>query len=379
MTIKSHSFRWLPDAGFTEHPATSSISPSLVIVFASADLAGVWREPLRSLAEHYPDATIIGCSSAGGILGETVHDGALVGLAIQFEHTRQKVVSSPLTDTDATKAAQLIAAELLAPDLKHVFVLSDGVAVNGSEIATGLHEQLGDGVLVTGGLAGDEARFEKTFTFHNQTLQDGGLVVLGLYGERIRVGHGSMGGWDPFGPMRRVTRSKGNQLFELDNSSALELYRRYLGPYAEDLPASGLKFPLSIRATDDAPELVRTLLAIDDERGGMMFAGDIPEGSWARLMRANFDRLVDGSQNAASISRRCLADLRPQLAILISCVGRKLVLGDRIGEEVEVVRDVIGDEAALLGFYSYGELCPASRGHCELHNQTMTITTLAEE
>lgn len=378
MTIESQNFSWSPDEGLKKYPASSTLTPSLLIVFVSADLASVWAEPLLSLSEHYPGATIVGCSSAGGILGDHVYDGSLVGSAIQFEHTRHKVVSSPLTDCDVTEAAQALAEGLAAPDLKHLFVLSDGVGVNGSEIAAALHEQLGNGVVITGGLAGDEARFQKTFTFHNQTLQEGGLVVVGLYGESIRVGHGSMGGWDPFGPTRRVTRSEGNQLFELDNSSALELYRKYLGPYAEGLPASGLKFPLSVRASDDAPELVRTLLAIDDKSGSMIFAGDIPEGSRARLMRANFDRLVDGSQNAASMSVTGMTGLRPQLALLISCVGRKLVLGDRIGEEVEVVRDVVGDEAALLGFYSYGELCPVSSGHCELHNQTMTITTLAE-
>ena len=111
----------------------------------------------------------------------------------------------------------------------------------------------------------------------------------------------------------------------------------------------------------------------------MTFAGDVPEGHYARLMKANFDRLVDGSTGAAKISLETLGSSPPELAILISCVGRKMVLRQRIEEEVEGVREVLGPSPVLAGFYSYGEIAPPSRcARCELHNQTMTITTLSE-
>jgi hypothetical protein len=124
---------------------------------------------------------------------------------------------------------------------------------------------------------------------------------------------------------------------------------------------------------------VRAILGIDRERQSMTFAGDIPEGSYARLMKANFDRLIDGAVNAAQCGYRALGDVPPQLAILISCVGRKLVLKQRIEEEVEGAREVLGPDAVFAGFYSYGEISPFTPGaKCELHNQTMTITTFAE-
>ena len=207
----------------------------------------------------------------------------------------------------------------------------------------------------------------------------GRVAAVGFYGERLKVGHGSLGGWDPFGPERLITRSAGNVLYELDGQPALKLYKRYLGAHAAGLPGAALLFPLALRAQEGGSGLVRTILGVDEGKGSMTFAGDMPEGAHARLMKANFDRLIDGAAGAAKAGLAQLGAFPAELAILVSCVGRKLVLGQRIEEEVEAVRDVLGAQATLTGFYSYGELCP--RGAvptCELHNQTMTLTAFAE-
>ena len=188
-----------------------------------------------------------------------------------------------------------------------------------------------------------------------------------------------MGGWDPFVPERKITRSSGNVLHELDGQSALALYKKYLGPQAAELPASGLLFPLSLRVREDETGIVRTILGINEEEQSITFAGDVPEGAYVRLMKANFDRLIDGASQAAQASYTTIGASSPDLAILISCVGRKLVLKQRIEEEVESVREILGDRTVLTGFYSYGEISPFSpSATCELHNQTMTITTFSE-
>jgi hypothetical protein len=203
--------------------------------------------------------------------------------------------------------------------------------------------------------------------------------VVGLYGDRLRVGYGSMGGWDTFGPDRMITRSVGNVLYELDGEPALTLYKRYLGEHAAGLPASGLRFPLSLRSGHSENRVVRTILGVDEEKGSLTFAGDVPQGHQARLMKANVDRLIDGATGAANRSHEVVGSSSPELAVLISCVGRRLVLGQRIEEEVESVRRVLGPGATQLGFYSYGEIAPFTpSAQCELHNQTMTITTFAE-
>ena len=334
---------------------------------------------IDDLRTRHPRAHVMGCTTAGEIAGTRVYDGQVVATAVKFAGTRLHAARERISSrADSHDTGARLAAALPREGLVHVFVLSDGLVVNGSELSRGLTEGLPAGVVVTGGLSGDGAAFGTTQVCLDGPPASGEVVALGLYGKGLRVGCGSLGGWDPFGPVRLVTRSVGSVVYELDGHPALDLYREYLGPHADGLPASGLLFPLCLR--NDGAGLVRTILDVDPVARSLTFAGDVPQGGYARLMRANFDRLIDGATGAA---RSALVPLsraaRPELAILISCVGRKLVLKQRVEEEVESVREVVGPAAVLAGFYSYGEICPGTAGACaELHNQTMTITTLSE-
>jgi hypothetical protein len=346
------------------------------------------RQLVDPIRKFYPSAHILGCSTAGEICGTQVSDDSLVITAIHFEHSQMRTAQYSLgPNADGRLAGESLAQALphavgvegSEPErLVHVLVLSDGLNVNGSALVRGLTKYLPQGVAVTGGLAGDGARFGETLVFSGDTAEKGTIAAVGLYGSRLKVGFGSLGGWAPFGPERVVTRSKGNVLFELDGRPALGLYKEYLGDHAKGLPSTGLLFPLSVRVTPDQTPLVRTILAVDEQHQSMTFAGDVPEGAQARLTKASVDRLVDGAVGAAEASRANDA-VAPELAILISCVGRKLVLKQRVEEELEGVRGILGEQAVLAGFYSYGEIAPFSRGgRSELHNQTMTITTFAE-
>ncbi|MBM3779690.1 MAG: hypothetical protein FJW23_15865, partial [Acidimicrobiia bacterium] len=329
----------------------------------------------------YPDACVAGCTTAGEISNDGVADETAVVTALQLEHTRCVPATVDLKDCDSSRAAgRRLAASL--PDhqtLRHVLVFSDGLKVNGSDLVQGLTTSLPAEVIVTGGLSGDGSRFKSTAVVAGGTLREGAIVAIGFYGDRLRVGTGSLGGWDSFGLERLVTRADGNVLYELDGQSALSLYKKYLGEQARDLPASGLLFPLSVRAAGQTAGVVRTVLSVDEQADSMTFAGDIPVGSHARLMKANFDRLIDGAIRAARASAMSLAGGKADCALLISCVGRKMVLQQRVEEEIDGVRDVVGAGAVLTGFYSYGEISPFTpTARCELHNQTMTITTFAE-
>lgn len=356
---------------------------------AGADLVLALGAPARleapeifaELRGRYPAAHLCFASTAGEIVGSRVLDDSVVATAIRFERSRVEARSIELEErSDGRRAGAALAGLLPAEGLVHVLVLSDGLRVNGTVLAHSMAEHLGGGVAVTGGLAADGDRFRRTLVSLDAPPRPGNVVAVGLYGESLQVGHGSMGGWDPFGPERLVTRSDGNVLYELDDQPALELYQRYLGERAAGLPASGLLFPLSLRRPDGEDSLVRTILAIDEEAGSLTFAGDVPEGALGRFMKANFDRLIDGAAGAAQETRRALGSFAPELALLISCVGRKLVLQQRVEEEVEIVREVLGEGAVVTGFYSYGEISPQhpTAESCELHNQTMTITAIAE-
>lgn len=336
---------------------------------------------IEQIKNSYPSAHILGCSTAGEIFGTQVLDDSLVLTAIEFEHATIKGGQIKLKDIPNSFAAGEMLANLIDPaGLRHVFVLSDGSGVNGSDFVRGLTKNLPENVTITGGLAGDGARFKETLVFWDSVPEKDTIAILGLYGERLKVGFGSLGGWDPFGPERLITRSNENVLYELDGQSALELYKTYLGEHAKGLPSTGLLFPLSLRTNLGDQGIVRTILSVNEADQSMVFAGSLPEGSYVRFMKANFDRLIDGAIGAAKTCSQSLDSFTPELAILISCVGRKLVLKQRIEEEVEGVHDVLGDGAVLTGFYSYGEISPFKFGEqCELHNQTMTITTFSEE
>jgi hypothetical protein len=378
--MKVQQLRWMAEGGWIPHaPRPLESTAQLVFIFGSRPLLedAALIDPIR---KAYPAAVCIGCSTAGEICGTQVTDDAVVVTAVAFEGSHVQAAHAHLERADDSFAAgEQLAGALGTDGLRHVFVLSKGLGVNGSDLVRGLKSQLPDDVSVTGGLSGDGARFERTLVLAEDGLDTNTIAIVGFYGDRLRIGYGSLGGWDTFGPERLVTRSSNNVLYELDGRSALALYKDYLGEHANGLPATGLLFPLSVRTHAGEPGVVRTILSVDETSQSMTFAGDVPEGAYAQLMRANFDRLIDGATGAARTSYAAMGGQPPDLAILISCVGRKLVLKQRIEEEVEGVRDVLGSEAVLTGFYSYGEISPLQpSARCELHNQTMTITTLSE-
>lgn len=376
--MRVRQYRWNQQTGWDIALDNPFIQAQLILVFGGVEAIQASRyEELRGL---FPTAQILGCSTAGEIFQTQVLEEELVATAIQFEHTAVQGFEIQLSPAETSFAAgDRLGRQILPHNLVHVFVLSDGLQVNGSELVRGLMQHLPLGVTITGGLAGDGDRFQQTQVLWNDAPQSGKVVALGLYGDRLKVGFGSFGGWEPFGPERQITKSHGNVLYELDGEPALALYKKYLGEHAADLPASGLLFPLSLRVEASDRFLVRTILAVSEANQSLTFAGDVPEGTSAQLMRASFDRLVKGAMQAASISLQHLSGAPPELAILISCVGRKLLLKQRIEEEVEGVQEVLGVGTNLTGFYSYGEISPFAPGaSCELHNQTMTITTLVE-
>jgi len=366
-------------AGSWDSPFPNLDSPTtLVLAFGVSSMMDQ-SGPLEQLAAAFPQSSIVGCSTSGEIHARCLEENSLSCVAIRFRKTRLATAYAPVrTAADSARAGELIAEQLAAPDLKAVFVLSDGLQVNGSDLVAGINGRLGSDVIVTGGLAGDGTNFKRTWVLRSGQAKSGVVSAVGFYGDAVRIGHCSRGGWDPFGPERKVTRSDGNVLFELDGKPALSLYKQYLGDRAAGLPATALLFPLSIRKDSVSEKvLVRTILAVNEQDQSMTFAGDVPQGSLAQLMRANFDRVVAAAGASATEAAQRSGE-GPQLQIAISCVGRRLILGERTEDELEAAAECLVPGDVQVGFYSYGELSPFSVGHCDLHNQTMTITSIRE-
>ena len=376
MRVRQH--RWSPSRGWVD--AAPPLPGATVALAFGAPAVLESAAALAALAALYPQQVTVGCSTAGEISDTRVLDDGLVVTALQFDSVSARSAVVALADCPDSRAVGAeLGAAVRAPDLSYVLVLSDGLAVNGSELVRGLQSALPATVPITGGLAGDGDRFERTVVLHGRAARPGRVVALGLYGAPLVVGCASLGGWSPFGPERRVTRSAGNVLYELDGQSALAQYVRYLGEHAAELPASALRFPLALRDDSRPRPVVRTVLSVDQAAQSMTFAGDIPTGAYVRLMRANLNRLVGGVEDAAQSAWAGLGEVPAGLALCFSCVGRRMTLRQRVEEELEAVHAVGGPGCGVAGFYSYGEIGPfGAVSGCELHNQTMTVTFLGE-
>src|SRR5918994_4423486 len=374
-------YRWRKSAGWLPDLSSAELTPQdIVFVFGARPLIQDGKL-VRELRQHFEGAAVIGCSTSGEIVGDEVIDDSVIATSVAFDHTRLRTADAKIAEAKSSyQVGEELARQLNDASLRHVFVVSDGLNVNGSDLARGLASGVSEGVSITGGLSGDGTDFAETWVIDSAAAGAQRIAAVGLYGDRLRVGYASMGGWKPFGPLRTITRADGNVLYELDGQSALDLYKTYLGDHAAQLPASGLLFPIVVTEAQGGEGVVRTVLSVNEQDGSMTFAGDIPQGGTAQLMKTNVDDLVDGATAAAEASLAGLGGRRPELALLVSCVGRKLVMKQRVEEEVEAIRDVFGADTKITGFYSYGELSPFRQGgECRLHNQTMTITALAEE
>ena len=338
---------------------------------------------VSKLKYTYPKAILVGCTTGGEIANKEALENSCVAAAIKLDQSTFKTAQTPINDNSQSyDAGKKLAEQLNASELRLVFILSDGLCVNGSALVQGLTDNLPEEVIITGGLAGDGADFKYTKVGLNGTLKKDQIIAVGFYGEHFRVSYGSVGGWAKFGPERTITKSDGNILYELDGQPALDLYKKYLGEEAEKLPGSGLLFPLSIRPDTNSPhDIVRTIVGIDEDKKSMTFAGDIPQGYSAQLMCGEFESLVTGAAKAAEYAIHDIGTPPKQensLGILVSCIGRNLLMGQQVSDEVEAVAEVL-DGIPTVGFYSYGEIChhPVTR-KCGLHNQTMTITLISE-
>lgn len=353
---------------------------NLILLFGAREALETDGSPWRELPGRFPDAVCAGCSTAGEIFTDSVMDGGVVAALIEFSTTHVRAalarVRSPAESFDAGRE---LGRELTTPTLRHVLVFSDGARVNGTALTRGLRAALPDDVNMTGGLAGDGEHFQTTCVALGNAARREHVVAVGLYGRELEVCFGFAGGWSAFGPKRLITHSEDNILYSLDQQPALELYKRYLGERAGGLPATGMLFPLQLlddfNATDGA---VRSLLAVDEARQSLRFAGDMPEGRYVRLMRASADALIEGAAHAVDNCQLLDPPPRDCFALLVSCVGRRMVMGQRIDEEIEAALSRLPPHAATVGFYSYGEISPGPTIGCDLHNQTMTLTIIAE-
>lgn len=380
--MQSMTLSFQPDAGWSRPlPTEWDHAQTWVLVFAATGFLDR-PQPWADLAQAFPQSIITGCSTAGEIEGAHLNDGSMRVAVVRFEHTTLRQVDAAIEGPECSRqVAGILLDQLPLQNLTAVFVLADGLLVNGSQLMAALADQLPAQTQVTGGMAGSTSMLAQPWVLHDGLPACGRVSLLGLYGDRLKVGFGCEGGWLGFGPERLITRAEGNVLYTLDGKPALDLYLDYLGELAGDMPRSLLLFPLAVRASEArASTVVRSVLSVDERLRSVAFAGDVPQGHLAQLMRTTEDNLIASAAVAGAQAALSVDTTTDSLLISVSCAGRRMMLGERTEEEVEAMVEAAPLGAAHLGFYSYGEFSPkVPGGRAELHNQTMTVTVFSEE
>jgi len=383
--LKIDSLFWSRETGWQFRKENIENRENVDIVF----LFGVAKEIRENLyfdgiRELYPNAILVGGSSAGTIYRDEIFDSGVVASALQLEKSRVKLAVATLEDISKSfEIGKNIVQQLMDEDLKHIVVLSDTININGSEFVKGLNSETDSKIPISGGILAEETRnFSHAYVIADRPAKKLLAIGIGFYGD-IDTFYGSDSGWDDFGIERVITKSSGNIVYEIDGKPALDLYKKYLGDFQKDLPVGGLRFPLNVWEDGDienSKPVIRTLMAINEEEKSLTFVGDVPEGAMARLMKTNIDGLIDGSENAIKMTGFQPSNI-PSYCLAVSCIGRRLVLNQLTEEELSVLLEHVGDEVEITGFYSYGEIAPFSKElkNCRFHNQTMTLTLIQEK
>ena len=350
----------------------------LVLVFGNRYLLED-ENIIKNIREEFTYENIVFGSTSGEILDGSFQDNSISVTAIELENTTFVIERENISNFNmqSNLLGEKLLVKLPKEKLKHLFVLSDGL-LDGSKLIEGLENNLSNTIAITGGLCGDDARFEKTVTSFNDNPKTGEVVLIGLYGETLEISYASAGGWFPFGPERKITKSKGNIIFEIDNKPALDVYKNHLAHRAIGLPSASLSFPLNVTYENKNQAVVRTILDIDESQNSLILAGDAPENSKVQLLMASVDAIIDGAQLATQLAMKNRKK-KAEIAILVSCIGRKFVMNNRVGEEIEYVKESLGASTLITGFYSYGQIAPFDgNDYANLHNQTMTVTLISE-
>ncbi len=356
---------------------TYSKSDSLILLFQDRIEYQESTQAHDLLSQKFPDLDIVFISTGGSITDDDQIVDSPYAVLLHLEKSR--LVSSIYSFDDyedETTLGEHIISATCHEELKYIMLFTVGNEHNIGSVLRGLDENLNKKISISGGIAADSTRFDQSLVGLNGTVNNHSIVSIAFYGQDLKVKTNYSGGWIPFGPSRTVTRSEDNVLYEIDGQPALDLYKKYLGEeHTAKLPESALYFPLQVDRDGKSEPIARTVLSIDEESKTMHFAGDIPQDVPVRLMRTTLEEIILAAGNTLHDS----PTEEVEVTLLISCIGRRLLLEQRIEEEIEEVRDHVPNDSFIFGYYSYGEISMNSIHKGEIYNQTMTITTFSEK
>jgi hypothetical protein len=352
---------------------------SLFFIFINKERS-FWIEHLTLISAKFPSSSFVGATSAGQIGGEFIYDNECVITALKFKKAKFFLKTfehvSSESSFDIGKQIAMLGNE---HDVHSALIFSEGLNINGTKLSEGIN-LTNKKIVYSGGLSGDGSDFKETLVFTKDKFIPNAIAVV-YFDKNVEFRTSAAGGWTSFGIERRVTKSHNNIVYEIDEKPAINLYNDYLGSKAKLLPSYGLHFPICLTSKNNnaETELVRTLLAIDEVAGSLTFAGDVNEGCEIKLMKSTTKDLIHSAQSLFAEKLLEINNLEGDVfSFLVSCVGRRLVMGQNTEEEF--VLPPLPFEVIRTGYYSYGELSKSIKENkCSLHNQTFTLTLIWEK
>lgn len=353
-------------------------NPDLLMVFASR----VYNHTviLDRIRKEFPDTPMLGCTTAGEIYSNGPDEESVALLAMSGLHA--EVAVGGTLSRDSYGAGKILAQEFSSAPGDLIFILSDGLAGDGAAVLQGVRDHLAVKLPLIGAAAADDGQFRNTLQFCGTRVLSDTLVAAKVRGE-FHFGVGVRHGWEPVGLPVRVTRSRGNRLCEINDLPAIQLYDEYFGEYCqrmrnEPMARLAVYYPLGLPVPESDEFLLRAPIAVEKD-GSIKFTAELPTGADVRLMIGNVESAMRAARIAAMEALSQMRGRTPKLAILFDGMARRRVFGLRAGQEIKLVRDIIGPEVPVVGFYAYGEIAPLEgtdpSASC-FHNETLVILTL---
>lgn len=362
--------------------------PDIMILLASS----MYDQPelIKGVAEVAENVPIVGCTTAGAITNKGLHENSVILLALGGERAKFYPVKAENISKSMREAGREFGqkiSEATNKSAKLAFIFSDALSGNGTELTRGVLEILGANFALTGGAAGDDMSFKKTFQYYGNEVLTDAAVGFAVTGD-IKYGVGAGHGWEPIGNPRIATKTAGTTIFELDGKPAFSMYQDFFQNRASDfkqaLSLAAVSYPLGMKVKGSDKYMIRVPLAVNED-GSIVCGAEVLEGSEINLMIGTIASALWAARDTSEKVNSKLGDVNPRIVFVSDCVARKILYGERVNSEVSLISEIMGNEAQIFGFFSYGQISPfherpADVNTCDpgFYEQSISIAAFGE-
>lgn len=332
----------------------------------------------KKITEQWPDLQLIGCSTYGELSSvQGFSDDSIVLTLFSGGNNAVRAASINVDSDDIEHSCRVSlssAMEDVGQTPKFCFLLTDVLSNSKSEsIVESLSSLLSD-TMIFGGAAGDGFFLKEAKTICNKTVSNSSAAYLLLYDD-LDFSIGVESGAESVLKTGVVTGADGETVYEIDHKPALQFYSE---GFSKPMLPNG-EFPLSVYDEQGRYLYARTCIGQYDEvTGSVIFLGKIPVGSKIGLSAISRDAMLDGVDKAISNAIDQFPQHKePKLAVLASCAARRNLFGTSVSDEFKVLTAKLPSTTQVIGFYTYGEICPQYHNNKALfHNQTFASLLL---